>query len=140
MAARAPAERRLIEGTLGGLRFVRNRMGYYVDHSDFIGPQPNPSGSADDCITEWSWRSLPEPVVGSLPPRGQAWEMARYRAYEARLAGQRLGEVFERAAAFLKLAAAHAAQAGTADTQTALTRGAGHTLVVRNSSVPRRPP
>jgi len=124
MAARAPAERRLIEGTLGGLRFVRNRMGYYVDHSDFIEPQPDPSGSADDCITEWSWRSLPEPVVGSLPPRGQAWEMARYRAYEATLAGQRLGEVFERAAAFLKLAAAHAAQAGTADTQTALTRGA----------------
>jgi len=124
MAARAPAERRLIEGTLGGLRFVRNRMGYYVDHSDFIEPQPDPSGSADDCITEWSWRSLPEPVVGSLPPRGQAWEMARYRAYEGTLAGQRLGEVFERAAAFLKLAAAHAAQAGTADTQTALTRGA----------------
>ncbi len=121
MAGRAPAERRRVEGTLGGLRFVRNRMGYYVDHSDFIEPQPGPAGSADGRMSEWSWRSLPEPVMGSLPPRGQAWEMARYRAYEAQLAGRRLGEVFERAAAFLKLAAA---RAGTADTRAALIKGA----------------
>ncbi len=123
MTARAPAECRLIEGTLGGLRFVRNRMGYYVDHSEFIDPRPGSSGSSDGdgCITGWSWRSLPEPVVGSLPPRGQAWEMARYRAYQAQLADRCLGEVFERAAAFLKIAAA---QAGTADTRAALTRGA----------------
>ena len=45
------------EGTLGGLRFVRNRMGYYIDQSEFIEPQPGPSGSADGCITAWSWRS-----------------------------------------------------------------------------------
>jgi hypothetical protein len=50
--------------------------------------------------------------------------MARYQAYEAQLAGHCLGEVFERAAAFLKLAAARAAQQGTAETQAALRRGA----------------
>ena len=30
------AERGVIEGTFGGLRFVRNWMGYHLDHSDFI--------------------------------------------------------------------------------------------------------
>jgi hypothetical protein len=126
-AAQAPAERRLIEGTLGGLRFVRNRMGYYLDHADFIEPQPGPCGTADGRITTWSWRSLPEPALGSLPPRGQEWEMERYRAYEAQLAGHCLGEVFGRAATFLKLAAAQAARGGAADaagTRAALTRGA----------------
>ena len=34
--------------------------------------------------------------------------MTRYRAYQAHLAGHTLGEVFGRAAAFLKLAAANA--------------------------------
>ena len=34
--------------------------------------------------------------------------MARYRAYQARLAGDTIGETFERAAAFLNLTAANA--------------------------------
>ena len=37
--------------------------------------------------------------------------MTRYRAYEAQLAGHRVGETFELAAAFLKLAAADATPA-----------------------------
>jgi hypothetical protein len=108
MRARAPAERRLIEGTFAGLRFVRNRMGYYVDQADFIEPGESRSGS-DGCITTWTWRSLPEPVLASLPPRGQTWEMTRYRAYEAQLAGHTIGEIFGRAVAFLELASAKAA-------------------------------
>lgn len=109
LAGQAPAERRLIEGTFAGLRFVRNRMGHDVDHVDFIHPEASRTGHGDGRITAWTWKSVPEPTLASLPPRGQAWEMTRYRAYEAQLAGHTVGEIFERAAAFLKLAAAKAA-------------------------------
>jgi hypothetical protein len=51
---------------------------------------------------------VPEPALTWLAPRGQAWEMTRYRAYQAHLAGQTIGEVFGRAVAFLTLAAANA--------------------------------
>lgn len=110
LEAQPPAERRLIDGTLGGLRFVRNQMGYHLDHADFIEPGGSDAGSADGPITAWSWKSVPEPALGCLAPRGQAWEMARYRAYEAHLAGHTVGEVFGRAAAFLKLASGRAAR------------------------------
>jgi len=94
-------ERRVIEGTFGGLRFVRNWMGYHLDHSDFVEPQGSPGAGP---IAAWTWRSLPEPVLATLPARGQEWEMTRYREYQARLAGQPIGETFARAAAFLRLA------------------------------------
>jgi hypothetical protein len=48
---------------------------------------------------------VPEPA---LAPRGQAWELTRYLAYQAHLAGRTIGEVFGRAAAFLELAAVNA--------------------------------
>jgi hypothetical protein len=108
MANRTPAECRLIEGTLAGLRFVRNRMGHEVDHVDFIHPEASRPGPGDDRITAWTWKSVPEPSLASLPPRGQAWEMTRYKAYQAELADHTIGEVFGRAVAFLKLAAANA--------------------------------
>src|ERR1700683_3002103 len=41
------------ETTFGGLRFVRNRMGYYADHADFIQPQVDDKGDRDAPITEW---------------------------------------------------------------------------------------
>jgi hypothetical protein len=99
------AERRVIEGTFGGLRFVRNRMGYYADHADFIEPCLGRSGPGAGPIADWTWRSMPEPGLAYLPARGQEWEMTRYRAYQVRLAGRPVGETFERAAAFLRLAA-----------------------------------
>jgi hypothetical protein len=108
MAGQTPAERALIEATLAGLRFVRNRMGHEVDHVDFIHPEASRPGPGDGRITAWTWKSVPEPALASLPPRGQAWEMTRYRAYQAQLAGHTIGETFARAAAFLKLTAAHA--------------------------------
>jgi hypothetical protein len=109
LAAQTPAERKLIQQTLAGLRFVRNRMGHQIDHVDFISPQASRPGSGDDRITAWTWKPVPEPTLSSAPPRGQAWEMTRYRAYQSQLAGHTVGEIFDRAAAFLKLAAAQAA-------------------------------
>jgi hypothetical protein len=109
MAGQPPVERQLIEGTLAGLRFVRNRMGQEVDHVDFIRPDPRRAGTSDDRITAWTWTTLPGPALDSLSPRGQAWEMTRYRAYQAHLADHTIGEVFRRATAFLRLAAASTA-------------------------------
>ena len=105
MAASPAAERRLIEGTLSGLRFVRNRMGQYLDPADFIEPTGKERSGPGDGIMSWTWKSVRRPALAPLPPRGQAWEMTRYRAYQAQLAGHTVGETFERAAAFLLLAA-----------------------------------
>jgi hypothetical protein len=107
----ASADRPLIETTFAGLRFVRNRMGYHLDPADFIQPDQHPPGADQGGVTAWTWRSLPEPDLGSLPPRGQAWEMTRYRAYQARLAGHTIGDTFGRAVEFLKLASANLAAA-----------------------------
>jgi hypothetical protein len=112
MARQAPAERRLTEGTLAGLRFVRNQMGVEAGYVDFVeagaGGADGPD-YGDRQVTAWRWRPMPEPALGSPAERGQAWEMARYRAYDAHLAGQMVGEVFGRAAAFLDRAASEAA-------------------------------
>jgi hypothetical protein len=102
-------ECRVTEGTFTGLRFVRNRMGYYADHGDFIEPCRGADGAGDAPITAWTWKALPKPALDWLPPRGRAWEMSRYQAYQDRLAGHTIGETFERAALFLTRAA------GTAD-------------------------
>ena len=107
--------RRETDTTFGGLRFVRNRMGYYADHADFIEPRTGPDGG-DAPITEWTWRPLPPPSVAALPPRGQEWELSRYQAYQDLLAGHTIGETFSRTSAFLDLVAeaAQTAQAGRA--------------------------
>jgi hypothetical protein len=104
LAGLPAARRRVTEGTFAGLRFVRNRMGYYADHADFIQPRRSDDGNGDAPITDWTWKALPEPPVESLPPRGQEWEMSRYVAYQDHLAGRTIGETFDRAAAFLVLA------------------------------------
>ena len=83
MKSQAPARRRAIEGTFAGLRFVRNQMGYHLDPTDFIQPEDSHPGADDGGVTAWTWKSVPEPDLGSLPPRGQAWEITRYRAYQA---------------------------------------------------------
>jgi hypothetical protein len=101
-------EQRLIQGTLAGLRFVRNQIGQGVDLAELIEPgAPGPDADRG-CITGWKWKPAPEPEVEPLPERGQAWEMTRYRAYQAQLAGRTIGETFGQVAAFLKLAAANA--------------------------------
>lgn len=79
------------EDILAGLRHVRNQLGVRLDPGEFI--QPAPAG--------WTWRSLPEPSCVSLSPRGQDWELSRYRAYQARLAGAPVAETVTIAAGFL---------------------------------------
>jgi endogenous inhibitor of DNA gyrase (YacG/DUF329 family) len=115
LAGLSGAERRLTEDTFAGLRFVRNRMGYYADHADFIQPRRSDDGDHDAPISDWTWQALPEPTVESKLPRGQEWEMSRYLAYQERLAGRTIGETFDRAAAFLVLASRTARQAAGED-------------------------
>jgi hypothetical protein len=104
LASQGAAERLVIEGTFGGLRFVRNWMGYHVDHADFIQPQRGSGGPDAGPVAAWRWRSLSEPVLALLPARGQEWEMTRYLDYQARLAGKPVGETFRCSSAFLRLA------------------------------------
>jgi hypothetical protein len=108
LARRTAAERRLIEDTLAGLRFVRNQMGSTMHQVDFVRPGAGQLDPGQRGICAWTWSYLPEPALASLPPRGQSWEMMRYRAYEARLAGHRVGDTFTRAAEFLAMAVARA--------------------------------
>jgi hypothetical protein len=118
LACQGTAERQLIEETLAGLRFVRNQMGNTADQVDFIRPADSRSRRDNAGITAWTWQSLPNPDLAALLPRGQVWEMTRYQAYEAQLAGHTVGETFGRAAAFLAIAAAKAAPVIDASTPT----------------------
>src|SRR6516165_5287933 len=113
LAGLSATQRRLTENTFAGLRFVRNRMGYYTDHADFIQPRRSEDGDHDAPITAWTWKALPPPPKESLPPRGQEWELSRHQSYQDLLAGHTVGETFDRAAAFLALASR--AVSGAAD-------------------------
>ena len=88
-----PGEEALrIEETLAGLRYVRNQAGINIDPAEFIRSAPGGT---------WTWNPLPEPCLESLSPRGQEWEMGRYRAYQSRLAGHDVAAAFELTAGFL---------------------------------------
>jgi anti-sigma B factor antagonist len=100
MAARTPAERQLISQTLAGLRFVRNWIGRAAGPGDLLD-----TGTGTRRITHWAWKPTSEPALVWLPPRAQAWEQARYRAYQARLAGHTIGQSFSQAVRFLTFTA-----------------------------------
>jgi hypothetical protein len=104
LRSRSPDDQALIEETLGGLRFVRNQMGQDVDHIDFIRPRTAGRDAAQ--VRAWTWNQMPEPACASLSPRGQEWELGRYRAYATRLAGQPVGQTFRVATEFLIAASA----------------------------------
>ncbi len=106
MADQTPAQRELTEQTLAGLRFIRNRIGDEADLAEFIQPNRNGHDSATARVTGWTWKPVPEPMLANVPRHRQAWEMSRYRDYQARLAGHPIAETFGRAAAFLKEAVA----------------------------------
>jgi len=95
-----PGQRRITEDTFAGLRFVRNQMGYHTHPADFIQPLDRGPG-----IAAWTWKPVPEPAFAALPPRGRDWEITRYQAYQAQLAGRAIGEIFTQATAFLDIAA-----------------------------------
>jgi hypothetical protein len=107
MADQTPAERRLIEGTLAGLRFVRNRIGHEVDLAEFIESGAHGPGAGEERVTGWAWMSVPN-------WRSRRFCRARGRGDDAvsgvpdQLAGRTIGERFERVAAFLELTAANA--------------------------------
>jgi hypothetical protein len=103
-----PAERERIEGTLAGLRFVRNRLGLDSDLSDLVRARNAGHGLSSGPVAGWDWRSAQKPELDWLSPRGQEWEMARYQAYQDELAGRTVGETFGRAASFLQQAAERA--------------------------------
>jgi hypothetical protein len=125
LADRPAEQRKLIEETLTGLRFVRNQVG--CGQVDFVREPDGQAGQAGQDgagpaaagITGWTWISLPKPALTDALPRGRAWEMRRYRAYQARLVGHTLGETFGRAACFLGEAAAEAVPAAEVSTQPA---------------------
>jgi hypothetical protein len=103
LAGQDPARRRVTEDTFGGLRFVRNRMGYDADHADFVQPAEPGPGTLNPPVAAWTWRSMREPALPALTERGREWELTRYRAYQAQLAGHSVGETFTQAADFLGL-------------------------------------
>jgi hypothetical protein len=107
LACRA-GERRRIEDTLAGLRFVRNQVSDTTTRLDLLHPQPGRPGGQDPGITAWTWNPVPQPARAARAPHGQSWELQRYRAYQAQLAGHSIGESFGRTTAFLKSAATSA--------------------------------
>lgn len=118
LADKLPARRREIEETLGGLRYVRNRLGCSTDPTALIR---SAHGGDPRGATGWNWRSLPEPTLAAMSPRARTWEMTRYHAYQARLAGCDVACVFACCTEFLEEAAsgASAAATGSADADAA---------------------
>jgi hypothetical protein len=94
------ARRRETEQTLEGLRYVRNLLGRSVAPVDLIT-----LSTAAGTPPAWKWRSLPPPDVSGLEPRARKWELNRYQAYRARLAGRDVTAAFAWCAEFLALAA-----------------------------------
>lgn len=113
IAGQSLAQRSLIEQTLAGLRFVRNHIGPEACLAEFIAPD-GPVGRLG-FITSWTWKPVPDPALVSLAARGRAWELERYRAYQARLASHTIGETFGRISAFLNVAAADALSVAATD-------------------------
>jgi hypothetical protein len=111
LAAHPPAQHPLIEGTLAGLRFVRNQLREDWPQAAFI-EAPGIAGDSVAMTAAWRWAHLPEPGLEALPSHVQPWEITRYQAYEEWLAGKAVGRVFQRAADFLNLAGGRAT-AGT---------------------------
>jgi len=111
LAAHLPAQQPAIEGTLAGLRFVRNQM---RDAEDGFIAAPT-SIDCDSAAAAWIWNRVPEKVLDSLPDEVKSWELTRYEAYQMWLAGHTVAEVFERATGFLNLAAARTVVAAGQD-------------------------
>jgi endogenous inhibitor of DNA gyrase (YacG/DUF329 family) len=102
LASRDSRSRPVLENTLGGLRFVRNRMGYEADPADFIQVRAGSATAPAVRVADWTWRPVPEPCWPSQADPGQQWELSRYRAYQAQLAGHPIGDTFAQATAFLQ--------------------------------------
>src|ERR1700744_1666308 len=107
LAAHPQAQHPVIECTLTGLRYVRNQLGEDHRPGHFIEP-PEPAATAEPVTADWQWGHRPEPDLSELLAHGQPWELTRYQAYEQWLAGDSVGQVFQRAGDFLNLATSRA--------------------------------
>jgi len=112
--AHAPAQRPMIEGTLAGLRFVRNQSSNEAFVANFIRPPDGSNGHGSGVTAAWRWNSIPEPALTQLPADVRSWEQERYQAYQSWLADHAIGTVFQRATGFLNLAAARVAAVASA--------------------------
>jgi hypothetical protein len=112
--AHPAAQRPLIEGTLAGLRFVRNQSGNEAFSVRFISPPAGPGGHGSVVTAAWCWNSIAEPALSQLPADVRSWEQDRYQAYQTWLAGHVIADVFQRATGFLNLAAARVAAVASA--------------------------
>ena len=106
--ASADVRRRKTEQALEGLRYVRNQLAKSADPAGFV------CLTSGDGTTAWTWRPQPEPQLGQLTPRARRWELSRYHAYQARLAGRGIARTFTRCTDFLAYAASPASAADTA--------------------------
>lgn len=96
MTGLGPAVRRGTEEALGGLRYVRNRIGRSTDPAELI--RPGADGG-------WTWAPQAEPGLDGVPAGTREWELNRYRAYADHLAGRDIARIFRRCASFLERAA-----------------------------------
>jgi hypothetical protein len=108
------ADQVLTEETLAGLRLVRNRVIEPDDLARFVEAAPTDWEPLTGQIGDRRWEAVPARPPSSRSKSAQAWELARHRAYEERLAGTAIGDTFDRCTPFL-LAAASAALAATPD-------------------------
>ncbi len=76
-----------------------------ADHADFVQPAEPGPGTLTPPVAGWTWRPVREPALPTLSERGREWELTRYHAYQAQLAGRPVGETFTQAADFLGLIA-----------------------------------
>jgi len=109
LAGEDATRRRLLEEGLAGLRFIRNQIPDEAAVAQFVEPKTSESAADGSAAEGWTWRSVTEAHASPRRPRGQVWEVARFRAYQASLAGRPVCEVFDRAEPFLNRAAARAA-------------------------------
>lgn len=114
LAGEGAPDRRLLEESVAGLRLVRNRIPDQSAVAGFVGPRADDRAEGERALANagvmgWRWQSVHAPVVALPRARAQAWESARYEAYQARLAGRPVGEGFRLAEAFLLRTAAGAA-------------------------------
>jgi hypothetical protein len=93
LAGQPRAERCQIDGTLSGLRFVRNRLRDQAADGDFVS-WPGGSGSGGGPVTAWAWQPVLAPGLEALPASGRSWEKTRYGDYQDFLAGRAVGETF----------------------------------------------
>jgi hypothetical protein len=102
LASQNRAQRKVLENTFGGLRFVRNQMGYETECADFIQVRPAGASTPASQVSAWRWKPVATPVLPSLTARARHWELNRHADYQAQLAGQPIGDTFTRAISFLQ--------------------------------------